>query len=181
MRMTENDRKVLQFLDKYKAARTNTLYELFYPSLRTAQYNLKKLYDNRKLKRDRDDFTSQYYYYFNKPRQLRHSLLLTDFYRELHKIATIKVFEKEFTIGDIRADALVGYRYNNANYIAFVEVELSNRPDVKKYEKLKASGEYRKYLTTFPLIFFITDRPIPKTDLTIIRINEDITNLKGVL
>jgi len=108
-------------------------------------------------------------------------LLLTDFYRELHKIATIKVFEKEFTISNIRPDALVGYRYKNTNYIAFVEIELSNKPNIKKYEKLKASGEYKKYLPVFPLIIFITYRSIPRTDLTVIKIDEDLKNIKEVL
>src|SRR5699024_4780390 len=99
-------------------------------------------------------FTMQYHYYIKKPRQLRHNLLLTDFYRELNKIATINFFDKEFSIEHIRADGLVVYRYKNVNYIAFVEVQISNQPlDVKKYEKLYQSGLYKnKFNGVFPMI-----------------------------
>ena len=182
MIVTERDKKVLNFIEKFNVATTDTIQELFYPSIRVAQHRLKLMYDNKLLKRERDHFTSQYYYYLRKPRQLRHSLLLTDFYREINRLTKIELFEKELTIEHVRADGLVAYKYKSKRYIAFIEVQIANTPlDVEKYEKLFKSGKYKKYFPVFPLIYAITNKKIPYTELKIIRVNEDMSNVKEVL
>ncbi len=182
MIVTERDRKVIDFLETFKAATTNTIQELFYPSLRVTQNRLKLLYDNKLLKRERDHFTSQYIYYVRKPKQLRHDLLLTDFYREMNKIVEIELFEKEFVIADIRTDGFVAYKHKNKGYIAFIEVQIANTPlDIEKYEKLYRSGQYKKYFPIFPLIYVISDKKMPETRLKIIRVNEDMSNLGEIL
>lgn len=181
MKVMSNEKEVLNFLDIFKVATTNTIHELFYPSLRYTQLRLKQLYDAKLIKRDRDNFTSQYYYYIKKPTQTRHCLLLTDFYRELNKLAEIEIFEKEFAINEVRPDALIGYKFKNQSYVAFVEVELSNNPDIEKYERLFRSGKYKESLNVFPLIFYITNKKIPDTKLKIIQVNEDVKNLREVL
>lgn len=177
--ITDRDKQVLEFLRKFKVATTDTIADIFYPSLRVAQRRLKILYENKALKRDREHFTSQFYYYIQKPKQLRHSILLTDFYRELNKIANIEFFESEFAIEHVRADALAAYRIKNRGYIAFVEVQIANMPlDIEKYENLYRSELYKKYFPVFPLIIAITDKNIPKTDLKVIQLNEKLENLK---
>lgn len=179
MRISNNDKKTLEFIQKFNVATTNTIYDLFYPSLRMAQYRLKALYDNKILKRDRDHFTSQYCYYYKKPKQLRHDLLLTEFYRVMNKLAQIEFFEKEFPLDDVRPDGLMAYRHKNKSYIAFVEVQIANTAlDVKKYEKLYQSERYKKYFPTFPLVYAITNQTIPRTGLKIIQVREDMSNLK---
>lgn len=178
MIVTNRDKKVLAFLDEFRIATTDTIQELFYPSLRVAQTRLKLLYDNKLIKRDRDHFTSQYYYYIKKPKQLRHDLLLTNFYREINKLADIELFKKEFTVDNIRADGLIAYK-RNKRYIAFAEVQIANTPlDILKYEKLYKSNQYKKYFPTFPFIYAITDKKIPSSSLKIIQINEDMSNIK---
>lgn len=182
MMVTAKDKEVLQFIEKFKVATTSTISELYYHNLKWTQRRLKKLYDNKYLKRERDHFTSEYYYYIRKTRQLRHDLLLTNFYREMNKIVDIELFEKEFTIENMRADGLIAYRHKNKGYIAFVEVQIANIPlDVEKYESLYKSGKYKKYFPVFPLIYAITDKKIPNTTLKVIRINEDMSNLREVL
>lgn len=182
MIVTERDKKVLNFIEKFNVATTDTIQELFYPSIRVAQHRLKLMYDNKLLKRERDHFTSQYYYYLRKPRQLRHSLLLTDFYREINRLTQIELFEKEFTIDNVRPDGLIAYRYKGKSYIACIEVQIANIAlDVEKYEKLFKSGKYKKYFPVFPLVYAITNKKIPYTELKIIRVNEDMSNLKEVL
>lgn len=179
MIVTNRDKEVLLFIEKFKVATTDTIWQLFYPSLRVSQTRLKLLHDNKLIKRDRDHFTSQYYYYIRKPRQLRHDLLLTDFYREMDRKAEIELFKKEFTIGDIRSDGLIAYKNNHKRFIAFIEVQISNTPlDIKKYEKLYKTKLYKNYFPAFPLIYAITDKSIPSTNLKIIKINEDMSNLK---
>lgn len=182
MIVTYRDKKALDFLEKFKAARTNTIQELFYPSLRVAQHRLKLLYENKLLRRERDYFTSQYIYYIKKPKQLRHDLLLTDFYCEMNKIVDIELFEKEVTIDDIRPDGLIAYRHKKKGFIACIEVQIANEPlDVEKYEKLYRSGRYKKYFPVFPLIYVISNKNIPKTELKVIKVYEDISNLREIL
>lgn len=182
MIVTDRDRKVIDFLNTFKVATTDTIQELFYPSLRVAQKRLKLMYENKLLKRTRDNFTSQYCYYIKKPKQMRHCLLLTDFYREMNRLTDIELFEKEITIDNIRPDGLIAYKYKKKGFIACIEVQISNEPlDVEKYEKLFKSGKYKKYFPVFPLVYAITDRKILYTELKIIRVNEDMSNLKEIL
>lgn len=183
MIVTDRDKLVLEFINKFKFATTDTIAELFYPNLVIARRRLKLLYDNKLLKRDRDHFTAQYYYYNTKSKQMKHQLLLTDFYRELNKIAEIVFFENEFKCENVIADALAVYKLNEIAYVAFIEVEISNKGiDLDKYEKLFRSNKYEKYFNgVFPLIIAITNKTIPKTSLKIIEVNEDIENLRGKL
>jgi len=182
MIVTDRDRKVIDFLNTFKVATTDTIQELFYPSLRVAQKRLKLMYDNKLIKRERDHFTAQYIYYIRKPKQLRHDLLLTNFYKEMNQLVKIEVFEKEIPIGDIRPDGLIAYRHKKKGFIACIEVQIANKPlDVEKYEKLYRSGRYKKYFPVFPLVYAITNKKIPDTELKIIRVNEDMSNLREIL
>lgn len=182
MILTERDKNVLDFIGKFKIATTGTIQEIFYPSLFVAQRRLKKMYDHQLLNRDRSYVSSQYMYYINKPRQVRHSLILSNSYKELNKLVDIKYFEREFTLNNVRSDGFVAYRYNNKNYIACIEVQISNLPlDVKKYERLYYSNKYKELFPVFPLIIAITNKNIPETKLEIIQIKEDLSNLKEAL
>ncbi len=181
--ITDRDKTVIDFIKDFKVATTDTIAELFYPNLTIARRRLRTLTNEKALKRDRCNHTMQYYYYISKPRQLRHSLLITDFYRELNKICNIEFFENEFICENVRSDGLAVYQYKNEYYVAFIEVQIANTPlDVKKYEKLYRSAVYKNYFgEVFPFIIAITDRKIPDTMLKIIKINENLSNLKEVL
>lgn len=175
--ITQRDKQMIRYLQEYKCAHTQTLAG-FYPNIKIARKRLKILYDSREIGRVRDNINAEYIYYLSKPKQLRHAVILTDFMREFSRVARVEKCLPEFVIGNVRADALIGYRHQNKPYIAFVEVQISNAPlDVLKYEKLYHSGAWKSKLPDFPLIIAITDRKIPKTDLKILRINEDLTNL----
>lgn len=176
--ITQRDRMVLAYLQNYKCAHTSTL-TMFYPDIRTCQRRLKILYDSREIGRARDNLNAEYIYYLTKPKQLRHSVLLTDFLREFSRIATIETCKPEVTIGNVRADALIGYKRKGVRQLAFVEVQISNTPlDIQKYEKLYYSKQWEKKIPLFPAIIAITDKKIPETKLQVIRINEDLSNLK---
>lgn len=179
--ITKRDRTVIEWLEKFGVAKTDTIAEIFYPNIKVARRRLKAIYDANLLKREREHFTSQYYYYTKKPQQLYHKILLTDFYKDLNKKVNIKLFENEYVCEDIRADGLVAYEINNETYIAFVEIQISNQPlDIAKYDRLYRSGKYKLHFKTnnFPLVIAITNKNnIPKTNFKIIRINEDMSNL----
>lgn len=171
---------VIKFIEQFKISRTSTIQELFYPSLRVAQRRLKEMVECGYLKRDQGAINQEYIYYLRKPKQLLHTLLLTDFYREIHKLnLQVEYFDNEVTIEDIRADGLLAYRYKNKAYISFVEVEISNKGlDIGKYKKLFYSGKYKAYFPVFPMIIAITNQRIEKMEeFKVIQIKEDLSNI----
>ena len=177
--ITYRDNDVIKFIQDFKAATTDTIAELFYPSLRVAQRRLRTLAEHGELKREREHFTMQYYYYTKKPKQLRHRLIITNFYRELSKIAEIVRFDTEVHFGDIRADGMIAYKYKNKAYIALLEAEISNKGvDMGKYENFQNTGKYKAFFPVFPQLIFITDRKIKKTDLEYIKVDEACRGIK---
>lgn len=181
--ITSRDMKVMSFIEEFKVATTDTIQELFYPSLRVAQNRLKKLYDNKMIKRERHHFTRQYLYYIRKTKQLKHDLILSDFYREMSNILAIAKFKKEFAIANLRSDGLIAYRQDDKNYIAFIEVQISNiQADVNKYIKLYESEEYKKYFPVFPQVIIISDKKVKSyDDFKVIKIKEDLTDINKIL
>ncbi|MBS4538234.1 hypothetical protein GOQ27_07150 [Clostridium sp. D2Q-11] len=181
--VTDRDRKVIEFIEKFNVATTNIVAELFYPSLRVAQNRLKRLTEDKVLKRDRDHFTNQYLYYLKKPKQLNHCLLLVEFYQKVSKYVDIEYYDKEVTIENLRADGLMIYRYRSKKYIAFIEVQISNIPvDIDKYRKLYLSEKYKKYFPVFPKLIVISNKKMPDNqDFKIIKISEDLNNIQDII
>lgn len=158
--ITDRDRKVLDFLNKFHVARTSTIEQLFYPSGRVARRRLAELYEHGEVKRERDGPGAEYIWYYKRPKQFLHNLLLTDFYRDLTRKYNVTNFVKEPSICDIRPDALI--RYNGKT--AFVEVEASHKSlDVDKYERLLKTGTYKKYFDVLPPVILISERRPPKS------------------
>ncbi|MCP3925561.1 MAG: hypothetical protein GY714_23580 [Desulfobacterales bacterium] len=179
--ITTRDNKVLEFIDEYKVACTSTIAELFYPSRRMAQNRLRKLVDVGEIKRTRYYYMEEYIYYQKKNNQFKHNLVLTNFYRELHKRSKIIRFNKEFTYFDgLRPDAFIVFSIGNSKYIAFVEVELSKKGfDLGKYKKLYMSEKYKECLPVFPLIMVISDHKIKESDeFNIIKIDTELERME---
>jgi hypothetical protein len=177
--VTRTDDLALNFLAEFKCARTRTLAKLFYPSLRDAQYRLANLNKHKFVQRDALFYNKEYVYFLKKSSQLRHQMILSDFYCELKSQAIINKFKVEPTISNIRPDALIAYTHDNKTVVAFLEIELSNKGlDILKYENLYKSEEYKIVLPIFPKIIVVTDRKIPKTDLEIQTISTDLSNFK---
>lgn len=160
---TDADYMAIDFLQSFKVASTETLAEIFYNGkIRTAQHRLRQLAEKKLVRRSREYVTNQYIYYTKKPSQLRHSLLVTDFYRELHKYtSSIVFFAKETDICGKRPDAVFGYRINQTEYLGLLEVEISNKGfDCDKYRNSK----FVNYFPVVPKLFIISNQPKIKTD-----------------
>lgn len=177
--LTERDNKVLDFVEEFKAVKTSTIQELFYPSLQVAQRRLRDIIKNSDLKRERYTIDSEYVYYFKKSTQQRHDLILTDFYRELHKRSDIIRFDKEFTkIQRIRPDAFVVYKHQGKNYIAFIEIEISNKGlDTEKYKRMYLEKSYKNILPNFPQIIAVTNRNFQKQEFKIHKLSTNLDNI----
>lgn len=155
--ITERDYKVVEFLETYKIAATSTIAKLFYPSIRVAQNRLTELVEHKLIKRDRLSITNEYTYYIKKPKQIRHALAITDFYRELASIAIVNLFVIERNYHNIRPDAIFGYHFCGQDKLGILEVELSNKTfDFSKYADKNLFDD----LGVKPVIIINTDKKI---------------------
>lgn len=164
-KITKRDLKVVDFLGQYKIATTTTLkHFIFNDNKIVAQRRLKLLNDKNIVKRTQDYIGEDYYYYLKKPKQLKHSLLITDFFREFSKIYKIEHFDIQKKIDNIIPDAMIGY-YNKSGKqrVAFLEVEISNKGF--DYNKYHLTCSKIKYTSGFnPIIFVVTKQNIKEKD-----------------
>lgn len=159
--ITNRDIEVVEFLKEFKVARRDTLLALFYPSLRIAQERLSILTDEKLIKRIRDHNNMQYIYYTKMPEQLKHSLLVTDFYRELRKRSDKVTFKIEPQYGSIRPDAVFGYMEGDKGKIGLLEAEISHKGfDWNKYIRF-FGGEYKSHLPALPVLCIVGDKISP--------------------
>ena len=157
--ITTRDLKIIDFVKEYKVASTSTIHEVFFSCKVCCYKRLQVLCENKMLTRYRNNVSSEYIYVKKTPKQLTHSLLVTDFYRELHKISTeIVNFKIEPVMGDIRPDAVFGYKKDGKSYLGLLEVEISHKGfNYGKYDKFYSSGDYKTYLPVMPTIFIVGD------------------------
>lgn len=192
----ERDRKIIEFIDHFQSARTSTIHELFFikkdgkhTSTRMTRERLNSLVKDKQLKCDREHINKQYYYYLSgrKPTsQLKHTLLITDFYRELHKLSNVKV--KAFSkveINEIIPDAIGLFTINDLPVYFFLEVEISNKKfDIDKYIRFKYKKEYELLgLDHMPTLIVVTNkRNLPQTDdMNIIKIRTDLSDINKLI
>jgi hypothetical protein len=181
--MTTRDYKVLNFIEDYKVATASTLSELFFPSLNACYKRLRLMHKENIIKRTRDFVSQEYIYHTKKnpPKQLKHSLLVTDFYRELHKKAEVLNFKLEPVHEHIRPDAVFGYKYHGKIEIGFLEIEISHKGfNYQKYEKFYTSQEYTNYYPIMPTVFIVGNNiKLPeKSNVKYNIISIDFSNLK---
>jgi hypothetical protein len=153
--MTARDLRVIEFLTEFKLARTSTIANLFFGgNKRVAQRRLKVLSDSKEIKRI---FEGEYIYYSTLPTQYLHALTLTDYIAFLAKKYNVDLStsKAEYMCGKTRADALLTLNGRPC----FIEVQLTDMADIKKYVNLKVSGEWEKTFSVFPSIRILGNAP----------------------
>ena len=136
--LTSRDMQTIEFLEQYKIARTTTIAKILYPSLRVAQRRLKVLFDAKEVKRYADAETDEFIYFIKKPKQVLHSLLVTEFYRYMIENYNVEKFKIEVELDTIRPDAMFRYNNNGKKYLGVLEVEISNNGTTpEKYDTYK--------------------------------------------
>jgi hypothetical protein len=161
--LTTRDHQIIEFIQDYKVATTSTIAEIFFPSKAACYKRLEVIHQNKYIRRTRDFVSQEYIYHAKKdpPQQLKHSLLVTDFYRELHKQANeVITFKIEPQYGDIRPDAIFGYEYRGSRYMGFLEVEISNKGfNYAKYERFNSNDNYKSFnLPVMPTVFVVSNK-----------------------
>lgn len=185
--LMDRDKEIIAFLERMGVATTSILHELFFKSntMRFTRYRLKYLVENKEINRSREHINREYCYYIKKTKQMRHKLLLSEFYVHLSRIASVEKFIPEISIEFLRPDALIGYE-TEKKYIAFVEVEISNnsiKEKIENYRKLYRTELYKKHLfESMPRLIIVTNRKVPKVEeFKVIQIKEDFSNIEDCL
>lgn len=155
--ITKRDLEVVDFLNYYKIASTTTIQKALFPSRRVCQRRLKELYDNKKIKRMRNDINAEYIYYVKLPKQWKHSLMVTDFFGDIISKYAVTKFIIEPDMKTMRPDAFFSYQDTKGNHIAFLEVELSHKGfDYAKYERFANEQMYKSFQFPFmPPVFIV--------------------------
>jgi hypothetical protein len=121
----------------------------FFVSDATCSKRLSLLHKTGQIKRLRDSVNQEYIYYLKLPKQLKHSLKVTEICVDLslkYKVIDIKLEPilkaQERQITTIRPDAIIGYVENGINKLGMIEVEISHKNlDIDKYKNFIRLGE----------------------------------------
>lgn len=184
------DQQVLDMLSLLNCATLSQIYRMFYADhsqgLTICRRRMKKLYDNKLVKRERNHANTEYVYYLQKNNQFTHSLALTEFYVQLRQLAEIDKFEAEQPYGNIRPDAMAIVGYNGYTHYFFIEVHISNNKfNQDKYLSYYASREWKQCFDVFPKVLILSDKKVDimPSPLKFIQINqncEDINKIWGL-
>lgn len=186
MRLTERDRRIIAFLHDFEAADTDQLRRLFFPHQKQSKFLARKnLREIVEMEPDikRDETGGRYVYYTNK-KQLRHKLLITEFYIQLvNGPGAVLAYDRHPSFGKtriVRPDMYVEYECRGMVYFMCLEVQISANPlNLEKYERWKLSGEYRP---PFPWVVIVSWRdPKVKTSVMMKWLPVDFKGLYGIL
>lgn len=157
--LTTRDFDIIEFVNNFKIADTSTISNLFFPSLDSCRKRLKVIFDNNKLNRVRDNINCEYVYFIKKPKQYKHSLLVTKFYGYFKDKLNISKFIIEPTYGNIRPDAAFVYNDNGVSKVGLLEVEISNKGfDWIKYDSFCNNGNFSEFMTVSPKVFIVGNK-----------------------
>ena len=185
MRLTDRDMQIIVFIKVCGVVDTETICKMYFDGgLRTCQIRLKKLVDNKYLKKiERETFLDQNVFYINKkPKQIKHKLLFSKFVAELQSLgAEILKIRSPLKINNVIADGFIAYKLNNENKILLVEIELTKYFNLKKYEELYYSRKWKEMFPVFPCIAVVTDKTVEKSSaFTVIDIKTDFSDIKNI-
>lgn len=161
MNVTEHDYQIVEFLDKYKIASIKTISYFCFNNHNYAQKRIKFLYEKKMVKRIETN-SGQYAYYTKTIKQVSHSLLVTEFYREFSKVYKVLEFKVEPQYENIRPNASFVYIDKGIERIGMLEVEIShNTLDIEKYENFIKSGKHENAWGGIP-VAYVVGNPIRK-------------------
>ncbi|NFN94551.1 hypothetical protein FDB28_10720 [Clostridium botulinum] len=162
--LTERDRRVLKWIEDYKAISVPQATELFFNgTYESCRRRLKQLEDMELLKSYISQFSREKVYYEEK-RLKDHDLLVYDFLKVIKKrsgeIRQIKL-QPQYLKGIIRPDAYIEFTLENNLYFIILEVDYTHYTSnikMQLYEKLYREGTLQKQCySTFSIV--IISRP----------------------
>lgn len=164
--MQERDLKILQFISDTRLCTTKQIQDTLFQGVvpRVCYRRLQSLTDSNLIKRKyyRIDNKNMYVYFLDKPpgkKNLKHDLLITEFYTQLIKNGyEIVSFEKNPIVAGIISDAEIWFKNKESDKIhsLFLEVQLSEHDCIKKYYNL--SSKVKKDIPA--TLYIVSDKKI---------------------
>ena len=183
--LKERDKNVIYAIESFKVMNTEQIKELFFKDVsgKRCRERLRILTEKYKLiKRERTHIGQSYVYYDErKPKQLEHMLKRVDFFIEINKRSKVDYYTNELAIANIRADMYIETFYKDELKSFLVEVQCTNQPNIKKYENLYHSMEWKTYFNEFPTIIIIShQKPRIKSRLKFIVIDYNLSDIDKI-
>ena len=150
----DRDKEILVWIEKHKSITINQCAKIFFKESndKNAYYQARKrlrlLYQNKYIKRFRNDMRHEAVYFLSKKLSY-HDLKIFDIYAELTKLdADITNFKKEYSIKfkskEYRVDALIEFNYNGYFYPLVVEIDYTHYTSKKKLLSIYNSQHFQK-------------------------------------
>ena len=153
--------KILEFVDNYGGITIDIAANLFYQTkfgYDNARRALKKMKDNGLLK-TKNDFLTDKLVYYNKKAISSHRVLLLKLYSKLVFYgADILTFIPEYKTGCGNCDGFIIYKINNVIKSIAIEIDINNKTNLKKYDKIYESQHFQKKINTFPILIIVDDK-----------------------
>lgn len=182
------DREIKKFIEEQGSLTILQCQRIFFSDKKygyeQARRRLKTMYEAGLIKcsESRNKITNEYIYYIDKILP-PHDIMLTNFYSmlKLHK-AQVSMFKTRprpnYMNNKVRPDGLVVFDYFEP-IAMFLEVDLTHKTDISKYQRLYDTGEVQKQLNGFPLVVIIGDEEKPSEkigDIECIYIDYEMKN-----
>lgn len=186
--LTERDRKILIFIERFKCITIQQAAKMFFSdskhSYDLARKRLKKIEEMNCIKHSSNTVTMERVYYTDtKPTP--HTLYLLNFYTELvSKGCKVIDFKREPHYMNIVPDAFIHFEYSGKEKIAFIEIDLTHKSDLKRYEELFMYGQLQDDYGTFPIVISISDTDTERyrsKNFKIIYMDFDMKDINSVL
>lgn len=183
--LTEKDSKILAFVNEFGGITISQASKLFYKAKYgndLARKRLKILADRKYLKFAKDWCSNQRIYYIDK-KPSSHAVVLLNLYVELVKTGVeVLQFVREYKIpGYCRPDGFLILKYKNKGKLLFVEVDMQNKTNLEKYQKLYDTQLFQREYGNFPEVVIIAatnNYDIKKYPFSVKILNYKLENLE---
>lgn len=157
--LTSKDFDIVNFVMEHGCITVKQAYKIFYSYAKQGELiawrRLRELVKNKELLYTKDLITQQHIYYYKKKPSI-HTIKCIDFYAELiYQGAEIITFKREVKLYKCQPDAIIAYKYNNKSRMIFLEIDLYNKTNPRKYLELYEKGEFQQKYGMFPLITIV--------------------------
>lgn len=171
MRITQKDREIYRFIERYHFSTVKQISRVFYSDINygneLARKRLKALMEHGYIRECKSVNCSQYIYYVDDKykKQTEHSIIIMDFLTMLCAMKSIDVLdfvrEQQLQGGAIRSDALITITYNGIIQYMILEVQTSRNDYKKNLDKYLSKSVSEELMAIcggcFPLIILIDD------------------------
>ena len=188
---TINYAKIMEFVQEHKSITVDMCKVLFYNTkfgYDSARRALTSLNKNGYLKVGYDFVTDKKVYYINK--KIRsHDLMLLSLYTSIIALGGEEVqLRKEYTnqyYGG-RSDGLMAYKCHGEDKIIFVEIDMQNKTNIKKYLDLFDTGYFQERTGVFPRLLIVNKNKekyeeIKTSKIEVVYSDYKLSNLKEIL